>query len=148
MITFSRINAVQGFFMIAFVYLKERRKSKKTRMVRSRNVYLTSILIIFVNALTYGFSDSMPKFMTSSLFALEKCWSSPFTLACCLMACRCSLARLSLSRKMSANPTPRPIDMDGRTHAVHASATLLLYHQTVVNLSSFKGQGLRPSQKE
>ena len=117
MITFSRINAVQGFFMIAFVYLKERRKSKKTRMVRSRNVYLASTLIIFLNALTYGFCDSVPKFMTFSLFASEKCWISPDTLSCCQMAFRCSLARLSLSRKMSANPTPRPNDEDGRSHS-------------------------------
>jgi|LauGreDrversion4_2_1035121.scaffolds.fasta_scaffold815061_1 hypothetical protein len=59
MIPFSRIYALQGFFLIVFVYLKERKHSQKTRIVRSRNVYLTSTVIIFINAFTYGFCDSL-----------------------------------------------------------------------------------------
>ena len=57
--------------MIAFVYLKERRQSKKTRMVRSRNVYLASTLIIFVNALTYGFCDSQKLFLMPKMWLLH-----------------------------------------------------------------------------
>ena len=67
-IPFSRIYALQGFFLIVFVYLKERKLSKKTRIVRSRNVYLTSTLIILVNAFTFGFCDA------KVLYILPKMW--------------------------------------------------------------------------
>jgi hypothetical protein len=59
-VPFSRIFAVQGFFVIVFVYLKERGNSvsRSSKKVRARNVYVISAVIIAVNAFTYGFCDS------------------------------------------------------------------------------------------
>ena len=58
-VPFSRIFAVQGFFVIVFVYLKERDAVKRTnKKVRARKVYIISAVIIAVNAFTYGFCDS------------------------------------------------------------------------------------------
>jgi len=58
-IPYSRIFAVQGFFVIVFVYLKERTGTEgRSKQKRSNGVYLYSGLIMSVNAFTYGFCDS------------------------------------------------------------------------------------------
>ena len=58
-VPFSRIFAVQGFFMIVFVYLKERSAGDgKTKQKRARSVFVYSAMIIAVNAFMYGFCDA------------------------------------------------------------------------------------------
>ena len=68
MVPFSRIFAVQGFFGIVFVYLKERSDGNgKSKQKRARSVYVYSAIIIAVNAFTYGFCDAKPLY-----FRLDK----------------------------------------------------------------------------
>lgn len=55
-VPFSRIFAVQGFFLIVYVYLKEH--GTKTKTKRAQRVSLASVIIIAVNAFTYGFCDA------------------------------------------------------------------------------------------
>jgi hypothetical protein len=58
-VPFSRIFAVQGFFVIVLVYLQERGSGKvKSKKERGKYVYLYSAIIIAINAFSYGFCDS------------------------------------------------------------------------------------------
>lgn len=58
-VPFSRIFAVQGFFVIVMVYLQERGSGKlRSKQERGKRVYVYSGIIIAVNAFTYGFCDS------------------------------------------------------------------------------------------
>ena len=58
-VPFSRIFSMQGFFMIIYVYLKDKvDSSNRHKDQRVKRVTLFSIAIMVVNAFTYGFCDS------------------------------------------------------------------------------------------
>jgi hypothetical protein len=81
-IPFSRIYALQGFLMIAFVYLKEHDENRKTKVKRSRSIYIKCTVIIAINTITYGFCDSISLFFKPEMSVI---WNIIFISLCVLL---------------------------------------------------------------
>lgn len=81
-IPYSRIYALQGFLMIVFVYLKEHDENRKTKVQRSRSIYIKCTLIIAANTITYGLCDSKLLFLKKDMNLL---WNTLFISQCILL---------------------------------------------------------------